>query len=171
MMKRIIVLFTAVFMLLSFSMQAQAWRHNEMEVRVKIPDQQTARTIAGLKLNGDYAAGYAILYITPAEAEMLDRAGIDYEIQIYDLNLHYKDFWESKTAYHSYQEIVDLADSLVSAFPDICMKVMYGTSIQGRELAALKISDNVGVNENEAEVFFDGGIHGDETVRYGSIIW
>jgi hypothetical protein len=162
MMKNIIVLLTAVFMLLSFSIQAQAWRPGEMEVRVEIPDQQTARTIAGLKLNGDYAAGHAILYIIPREAEMLDRAGIDYKIQIHDLNEHYKDFWESKTAYHSYQEIVDLADSLVSAFPDICMKVMYGTSLQGRELAALKISDNVSVDENEAEVFFDGGIHGDE---------
>ncbi len=102
------------------------------------------------------------MYVTPREADLLTSTGLEYTIQIKDLNKHYDGFWKAKTDYHSYQEIVDLADSLVGAFPDICLKKIYGTSMEGRELAALKISDNVSADENEAEVFFDGGIHGDE---------
>ncbi len=133
-----------------------------MQVRVEVTDPSTAQHLSALKLQGEYYPGHAILYVTPREAEALENAGIAYNIQVKDLNGHYRDFWESKVAYHSYQEIVNLADSLADAFPDICMKVLYGTSLQGRELGALKISDNVGEDENEAEVLFDGGIHGDE---------
>ncbi|MFN2127620.1 MAG: M14 family zinc carboxypeptidase [Anaerolineales bacterium] len=44
----------------------------------------------------------------------------------------------------------------------MCKKYIFGYSIQGRQCAALKISDNVDIDEPEAEVMFDGGIHGDE---------
>ena len=53
-------------------------------------------------------------------------------------------------------------DSLASAFPGICQKTVFGLTPQGRQLACLKISDNAGTDENEPEVLFDGGIHGDE---------
>jgi len=65
-------------------------------------------------------------------------------------------------AYHSYQEIIDLADSLAANFPGICKKFIFGYSIENRQLVALKISDNVSIDEPEPEVMFDGGIHGDE---------
>lgn len=64
--------------------------------------------------------------------------------------------------YHSYDEIIALADSLVQFYPSICKKVIFGTSLGGRQLAALKISDNVELEEAEPEVLFDGGCHGDE---------
>ncbi|HTX89518.1 MAG TPA: M14 family zinc carboxypeptidase [Bacteroidales bacterium] len=64
--------------------------------------------------------------------------------------------------YHTYEQIVALADSLAENFPSICKKVMFGTSVGGRELAALKISDSVNENSTEPAVVFDGGIHGDE---------
>ncbi|MCK5764610.1 MAG: T9SS type A sorting domain-containing protein [Bacteroidales bacterium] len=161
-MKRSIIALVLIIFTFTITSRAQGWRDKEMEVRVEIKDAGTAQILTKLNLNGDYAADHAILYVIPKEAGLLDKSGIEYTIQIPDLIAHYKDFWDTKVAYHSYQEIVDLADSLVDAFPDICMKKMYGTSIEGRELAALKISDNVGDNENEAEIFFDGGIHGDE---------
>lgn len=161
-MKKILVL-SLVFLFISvIHTNAQGWRKGEMEVRVEINNQATANKLFELNPVADYYPEHAILYITPEEASRLDKNGIQYTVQIPDLNEHYKNFWNSKVDYHSYQEIVDLADSLADAFPDICMKKMYGTSMEGRELAALKISDNVMDDENEAEVFFDGGIHGDE---------
>jgi zinc carboxypeptidase len=66
------------------------------------------------------------------------------------------------SSYHSYQEIIDLMDSLALNFPGICNKTILGSSVQGRELSVLKISDNVALDEYEAEVLFVGGIHGDE---------
>ena len=86
-----------------------------MEVRVEIKDTYTAQILAELNLIGDYSPGHAVLYVTPKEADQLDSRGIDYTITIQNLNEHYSDFWDMKIDYHSYQEIVDLADSLVQA--------------------------------------------------------
>lgn len=141
------------------------WRKNEMEVTVFYSSASELLKIHELKLNGDiYNEGYGIFYLIPEEIKLLEQLEIEYKITIPDLNQHYKDFWDKRDEYHSYQEIVDLADSLEEHFPFICEKHLFGTSMEGRELGALKISDNVTTDENEAEVFFDAGIHGDETI-------
>jgi predicted deacylase len=78
------------------------------------------------------------------------------------MNQHYQGFWLLRDDYHSYQQIIDLMDSLATTFPTICKKVIFGYSVQGRQCAALKISDNVTMHEAEPKVLFDGSIHGDE---------
>jgi len=138
------------------------WGNGVMEIKVIIDNDQVAQKLIELKLDGDYYPGFARLYITQNELEKLNYWGINYEILIEDLAAYYKDFWKTRDAYHTYQEIIDLADSLEDNFPDICKKYLFGVSVQGRQLAALKISDNVDTDENEAEILFDGGIHGDE---------
>ena len=80
------------------------------------------------------------------------------------MNEYYENFWESKEEYHTYAEIISSMNNLIATYPDICRKVNYGTSVGGRELTALVISDNVNTAENEAEIIFDGGIHGDEII-------
>ena len=159
MRKLLLTLLTLTMLTASF---AQGWRQGEMEVKVTINSTQDAQKLASLKLNGDIYSAYATMYVTPDELRKIEATGLDYSIQIDDLNGHFADFWEKDDAYHSYQEIINLADSLAENFPSICKKVVYGTSLGGRQLAALKISDNVMTDENEPELFFDGGIHGDE---------
>lgn len=141
---------------------AQGWRPGEMEVKVLINSDADARILDHLNLNGDIYPRYAMMYVTPNELQLIDNTGLGYEVVIADLNEHFMNFWDQKDAYHSYQEIIDLADSLTLHFPNICTKQIFGTSMGGRQLAALKISDNPNIDENEAEVLFDGGIHGDE---------
>ncbi len=75
-----------------------------------------------------------------------------------------KESGSTDDAYLSYQQMLDLMDSISTAHPNICMKVNLGTSAGGRQLVALKISDNVTVNEAEPSILFEGGIHGDELV-------
>jgi hypothetical protein len=64
--------------------------------------------------------------------------------------------------YHSYEEIIALADSLAENYPEVCRKILFGTSLGGRQLAALEISDSVTTDEGEPKILFDGGCHGDE---------
>ncbi len=59
-------------------------------------------------------------------------------------------------------EIRDLQDSLVTNFPNICKKVIIGTSVSGYDIVALKFSDNVNIDEPEPEVLLTFCIHGDE---------
>ncbi|MCK4653726.1 MAG: hypothetical protein KAU01_04715 [Candidatus Cloacimonetes bacterium] len=163
-MKKIIFLMLFVVLTISISF---AWRNAEMEVRVFYNNQSELAKLADLHLDGDvYPNGEALLFVIPSELEMIKATGLRYKIEREDLNEFSKNFWQlmdpTREAYHTYAEIVALADSLATTFPDICEKHLFGTSVQGRELGALKISDNVSLDENEAEVMFDGGIHGDE---------
>jgi|GEM_PF-665096 len=159
-MKKFTLLLLALFaFLLSF---ADGWRKNEMEVRVNLNTENDYKTLYSLHLNCDLGQGYARAYVIPSELELIKASGLTYEVLIDDLNKHYQDFWLTEDAYHTYDQIIALEDSLVTAFPSICQKTLIGTSLQGRQLAVLKISDNVSADENEAEIMFDGGIHGDE---------
>lgn len=155
----------AAAVLLSFTVVAQTgWRDREMEVSIRLEHAQEAEILRRLHLNGDvYPDGTGWLYLVPEELEKLEATGISYTIAKENLNEYFRGFWDERVeGYHSYQDIIDLADSLAQYFPDICQKTVHGYSVQGRQLASLKISDNASVNEPEPEVWFDGGIHGDE---------
>jgi carboxypeptidase T len=67
--------------------------------------------------------------------------------------------WEG---YHTYGEMSAEVAAVAAAHPTIVSRFSIGKSYQGRELWAAKISDNVGVDENEPEVLYDGGTHADE---------
>ena len=153
---------------LAFALSAysqKGWRDREMEIRVQLSGADEASKLGDLHLNGDIYAteGYAILYLTPAELERVKQAGFEILIQKRDLNEYYRDFWTVRAdQYHSYEQIIALMDSLAATFPDICQKTLLGLTPQGRQIACLQISDSAGIHENEPEILFDGGIHGDE---------
>lgn len=146
----------------SLAIAQNGWRPGEMEVFIGYENNNLTE-LRDSGITADYYQDHALAYVTPEELTRLKNKGISYKITIPDLNEHFRNFWiYNRDAYHSYQEIVDIADSLATNFPGICSKTLYGVSVEGRELGALKISDNVSVDEPEAEVFFDAGIHGDE---------
>ncbi len=138
------------------------WRLEEKQIRISTDNPDHIKQIYKLKLNADFHGDHITVYVTPDEISKIEALSIPYTVEIEDLNAYYKDFWLLPDAYHTYQQIIDLADSLAGAFPTICKKYLYGYSLQNRQCAALKISDNVEVDEPEPEVMFDGGIHGDE---------
>lgn len=167
-MKKIFVLVTATFITAFANAQNGGWREKEMEVKVTVQNKAEANILQNLQLNGEFHSSYGLMDVLPSELEKIKSSGLKYEIVIENLNEYYKDFWKKQEVnsradkYHSYDEIVALVDSLASTFPEICKKISFGTSVQGRQLCCLKISDNVNTDENEAEILFDGGIHGDE---------
>jgi len=160
--KLFLILVFVLFFLASFAQPG--WREKEMEVKVRVNGPVQAAQLSLLKLGGDiYSfAGYAILYVAPDELEKIKSGGFSFEILVADLNEHFRGFWSNRDQYHTYDEIIQTIDSLCANYPSVCKKYNYGLSIEGRQLAAVKISDNVDLDENETEVMFDGGIHGDE---------
>lgn len=72
------------------------------------------------------------------------------------------EFPTGATGYHTYPEMADEVASVATDHPDIVRRFSIGRSLQGRELWAVKISDNVDSDEAEPEVLFDGLHHGDE---------
>lgn len=64
--------------------------------------------------------------------------------------------------YHSYPEMVSHIKQVAARHPDIVRVFSIGQSHQGRKLWAAEVSDNVGRDEGEPEVLFDGLHHARE---------
>jgi len=65
--------------------------------------------------------------------------------------------------YPTYQQYDSIMQSFKKLYPTLCHLDTIGTSVNGRLVFALKISDNAAVKEDEPEVFYTSTIHGDET--------
>lgn len=68
--------------------------------------------------------------------------------------------------YPTYQEYVDFMNDFATQYPAICKVMPIGTTIQNRQLLAVKISDNVNEEDAEPQFFYTSSIHGDETTGY-----
>ncbi|MFJ8051474.1 M14 family metallopeptidase [Streptomyces luteogriseus] len=72
------------------------------------------------------------------------------------------DFPSGDSKYHNYAEMTSEINSIVSANPSIASQRVIGKSYQGRNIVAIKISDNVGADESEPEVLFTHHQHARE---------
>jgi carboxypeptidase T len=75
-----------------------------------------------------------------------------------------REFPSGYEAYHTYTEVVAVLDGTVAAHPQIARKFSIGKSHEGREIWALKISDNVNVDENEPEILSVSLLHAREHI-------
>ncbi|MEU3526895.1 M14 family metallopeptidase [Streptomyces sp. NPDC038707] len=72
------------------------------------------------------------------------------------------DFPSADAKYHNYAEANAEIDQRLAAYPGIMSKRVIGKSYQGRDIVAIKVSDNVGTDENEPEVLFTAHQHARE---------
>ncbi len=75
---------------------------------------------------------------------------------------HAADYPAGDARYHSYPEMVRHIKDAATAHPGIVRIFSIGTSYHGRKLWAAEISDNVGADEGEPEILFDGLHHANE---------
>lgn len=68
--------------------------------------------------------------------------------------------------YPSYETYLSMMNDFASDHPDYCKLDTIGTSVDGRLLLALKISDNVNEDESEPEFFYTSSMHGDELTGF-----
>ncbi|MFE0136415.1 M14 family metallopeptidase [Streptomyces sp. NPDC059037] len=73
-----------------------------------------------------------------------------------------KDFPPADSKYHNYAEMNAEIDQRVAAYPSLMTKKVIGKSYSGRDIVAIKISDNVGTDEAEPEVLFTHHQHARE---------
>ncbi|MEU3406209.1 M14 family metallopeptidase [Streptomyces sp. NPDC006670] len=72
------------------------------------------------------------------------------------------DFPSADSKYHNYAEATAEIDQRIAQYPGIMSKQVIGKSYQGRDIVAIKISDNVATDENEPEVLFTAHQHARE---------
>ncbi|MCK5115174.1 MAG: carboxypeptidase regulatory-like domain-containing protein [Candidatus Aegiribacteria sp.] len=97
--------------------------------------------------------GKAMIYVDSQQEEMLRYMGFNpLPVPVPVPIVPYPELWE----------IYSSIDAVVAAHPDICRKVTIGTSVEGRPIEAVVVTDNPSIEEIEPEMRISGGIHGDE---------
>nr|WP_246277958.1 M14 family zinc carboxypeptidase [Phytohabitans rumicis] len=72
------------------------------------------------------------------------------------------DFPPADSAYHNYAELTTKVNQVVADHSSIARKISLGNSYEGRDIMAIKISDNVATDEAEPEILFNAQQHARE---------
>lgn len=107
------------------------------------------------------------LVVNLEELQLLQRLGIPFALEDFERDKQASSSYIQTSlngAYHSYAELEADLFSLEETHPDICLLVNLGQSVEGRNIYALKISDNPALEENEPGVVFLGCHHAREWI-------
>ncbi|MCE7010142.1 M14 family metallopeptidase [Kibdelosporangium philippinense] len=149
--------------------QAQSQPETSAEYRVEnvrtlAQRNQIART--GAAVNGAEHGG---LNITATTSEVRHIQALGYQVQQQDLldphgshDAAPPDFPPADSGYHNYAEMTAEINKALADHPTLISKRVIGQSYQGREIWAVKISDNVATDEAEPEVLFTHHQHARE---------
>ncbi len=141
----------------------------------------------------DLVGGRAEVVVTPAELQVLEDSGLSYSVRIEDIAGYYAQRLEQGTngpggpygtwlnppfgqgsmgGYYTLAELESVLDQMSAAYPNlITTRQSIGTSIQGRALNMLKISDNPGSDEAEPEMRIDALHHAREPEGMQCTLW
>lgn len=78
----------------------------------------------------------------------------------------------SMGSYYTFAELLSVLDQITAAYPTLTTdRFSIGTSIEGRNLWAVKVSNNPDIDENEPEVRFDALHHAREPQSMHTTLW
>ena len=121
--------------------------------------------------------------ISESDLNRIDLNGIKYEVIHEDLEAFYqsrltndiesRDFeYGSMGGYYTFNEIVENLDELAEDYPNlVAQKISIGQTLEGRDIWALKMSDNPNIDEDEAEVLYTGLHHAREPMSYMNLFY
>jgi carboxypeptidase D len=112
-----------------------------------------------LERNGE---GDVVAFLTPEEMGKLENLGIGW-IEIPTPG-RTPGLSPDQTSYHNYTSLTTKLQNVANQYPAITRLVSAGTSVQGRELWWLKLTDNPDVHEDEPGFKYIATMHGDEPV-------
>jgi len=88
-------------------------------------------------------------------------------------NYSYRDFdYGSMGGYYTFEEIEEKLDELSNEYPNIfTQKISIGLTLEGRNIWAIKVSDNPNEDENEPEALYTGLHHAREPMSYMNLFY
>ena len=104
--------------------------------------------------------GYVDVVLSSRQKEYFEDSG--YDLQTIPINLPFSENGYSEGGYHTYDSMVEELNTLSESYPNIAKVYKIGESVQNRSILAMKISDNVNIEEDEAEILVVGNHHARE---------
>ncbi len=161
-------------LLILFTLSILLSRDNYKEIKIFNENIDNVSYLHSLGIHIDHiykAKDYIQFVINEHDINKLIINNVDYEVIHDDLEAFYlsrldnnysdRDFeLGSMGGYYTFEEIESQLDQLSFLYPNIIsQKVSIGLSLEGRNIWAIKISDNHSINENEPEVLYTGLHH------------
>jgi hypothetical protein len=163
-MKNILILI--LLALIALPLLAESW--NQYYFRFELHDKAELATLTRIVSIDDVRGNWVYAYANDSEWEQFNRLG--YKAQILpDPSSLYPALMSDNQAdlrewdtYPTYSAYVDMMNAFAADHPSLCQIVDAGTTVNGRSIIVVKISDNVAVEEQEPEVLLTSTMHGDE---------
>ncbi|SCE89609.1 Zinc carboxypeptidase [Micromonospora haikouensis] len=112
------------------------------------------------------AAEHGILHVTATDAEAAAIRRLGYQVEkqapVHADGVGTTGFPSADSNYHDYAELTAVVNKVVADHPTLARKISIGKSYEGRDLMAVKISDNVATDEAEPEILFNSQQHARE---------
>jgi hypothetical protein len=165
-MKKILVIIGLLGMVMG-PLNAQHYSDREIISVEKNPDVVNVL----LELNLDLLMetdGEILIVASPQDLIALSDRYVAYEIKAHVSNPEEQGTFAIQSGvngeFHSYAELEQDLMALADSYPELAQVIDIGDSLEQRNIYALKISDNVGLRENEASVLFLGCHHAREWI-------
>lgn len=173
--KLVISLFLSIITLLSFSQQGGQYarlleevnKFGQAEVSFEYPGYSELGDIARLVPVSNVKDGTVYCVLSQTDISAFLTLGLTYKIIERDDDKAVESASSAEEAmnwdlYPTYGQYDTIVHKLAADYPLLCRVDTIGESVEGRLILALKISDNVGQDEDEPEVFYTSNMHGDE---------
>ncbi len=151
-------------------------------VEITVPGAEAARTVVGTGIDvdrvalpgGPYQSGIVTAYVDDGERARLEALGLavtPIRNEAKEMFLRVQSEWAARAGqaieptlavWPTYPEFEAELQAVAAAHPNIARLVQIGTSVQGRAIWMLRLSDNPDAQEAEPEFKFTSSIHGDE---------
>ena len=177
-MKRIFI----YMLLLSFGISNEIYK--QVRVNNVTEDDISLFQYRGIDIDhASYLSGQYIEFsISERDLSILDALGYQYHIVHEDLQAFYESRLTqnysrefglgSMGGYYTLEEAEQRLDDIHNEYPDfVSEKISLGQSFQGRDVWAIKISDNVNIDEDEAEVLYTGLHHAREPMSFMNLYY
>lgn len=114
----------------------------------------------------NFEVGYIDIYLNSQELRTVSTLGYDYEILIPDVEKYNSQRFAGLTmgGFRTFSEIVAKLDSLETEYPALLKVDSIGYSHENHAIWAVKVSDNVNIEEGEPEVLITGLTHAREPI-------
>jgi len=133
----------ASVLVLTFFLALVAWGRNQdtkiFSVRVSTKDASERNSIANAGIAIDKVFSDSVAFIgTEIEIDKVKNLGLKYKVN--NISTRKLDFPSSDQAFHNYSEMIQALDSIQNKHPDIASRFSIGKSLEGRELAGIRLS-------------------------------
>lgn len=144
----------------------------EAYLKINVQDKQEILTHLHLLDVDQFDEEGLWIYVNNHNLDKFESLDLDFQIlarpsQLFQPKMYHGDKntyeWDSYPTYDTY---IALMEEFAANYPEICEVFSIGNSEEGRELKFVKISDNVSVDEPEAQFLYTGTMHGDETTGF-----